>query len=125
MQTWKTGSAVTFTLAANTFTDPQGEKLTYSATQANGSALPTWLKFNGTTDTFTGTAPTTAGALSLKVMATDAGGASASETFGVTLSTRASSFVQAIASLPSGGSATPSFTPTQSSNPQTLAPPLS
>jgi hypothetical protein len=123
-QTWKTGSAVNFTLAQNTFTDPQGEALTYSAKQASGAALPGWLKFNGTTDTFTGTAPTTAGALSLKVTATDAGAASVSETFGVTISTKASSFVQAIASLSGGGSVTPSFTQTQTSNPQTLASPL-
>jgi hypothetical protein len=113
-----------FTLAQNTFTDPQGEVLTYAVSQANGAALPSWLKFNATTDTFTGTSPTTATALSLKVTATDAGGALASETFGVTISTKASSFVQAIASLSRGGSATPSLTQAQTSHPQTLASPL-
>jgi len=123
-QSWKTGSAINFTLAQNTFTDPQGEALTYAVSQANGAALPSWLKFNATIDTFTGTAPTTATALSLKVTATDAGGALASETFGVTISTKASSFVQAIASLSRGGSATPSLTQAQTSHPQTLASPL-
>jgi hypothetical protein len=123
-QSFKTGSAINFALAKNTFTDPQGEALTYSASQSNGAALPSWLKFNATTDTFTGTAPTTATALSLKVTATDAGGASVSETFGVTISTKASSFVQAIASLSGSGSATPSFAPARTSNPQTLASPL-
>ena len=72
-----------FTLASNTFTDPQGEKLTYRATLSNGAALPSWLTFNAATDTFTGTVPTTAAGLSIKVTATDAGGASASETFAV------------------------------------------
>src|SRR6202007_1682288 len=115
-QTWTVGQTVNFSLAANTFTDPQGEKLSYSATLSNGSALPSWLKFNSATDTFTGTAPTTATSLTLKVMATDAGGASTSETFGVTVASKASSFLQAISSLTGGSSATTSTSHTQSSN---------
>jgi len=82
-QTWKLGQTVNFTLAANSFVDPQGEKLTYSATLANGSALPAWLTFNTATRTFSGTVPNTASGLSIKVTATDAGGASTSETFSV------------------------------------------
>ena len=82
-QTWRRGQAVDFTLASNTFTDPQGENLTYSAKLANGSALPSWLHFNGSTDTFTGTVPNSAAGLSIKMTATDAGGASTSETFSV------------------------------------------
>lgn len=77
--------AFTITLPSNTFTDPQGETLTYSATQANGSALPSWLTFNGQTETFTGTAPATAQTLSLKVTAKDAAGLSASETFNASI----------------------------------------
>jgi hypothetical protein len=80
-QTWQAGKAVSLALPANTFTDPQGEALTYSATQANGQALPSWLKFNPTTETFSGTAPGTTQSLSLKVTATDTSGLSASETF--------------------------------------------
>jgi hypothetical protein len=82
-QTWARGETVNFTLASNTFTDPQGESLTYSAKLANGSALPSWLHFNAATGTFTGTVPNNAAALSIKVTATDAGGASTSETFSV------------------------------------------
>ncbi|HLH98866.1 MAG TPA: putative Ig domain-containing protein [Xanthobacteraceae bacterium] len=82
-QTWKLGQAVNFKLASNTFTDPQGEKLTYKATLANGSALPTWLSFNAATETFTGTVPVNANGLSIKVTATDSGGASSSETISV------------------------------------------
>jgi hypothetical protein len=82
-QIWTIGKAVNLTLASNTFTDPQGENLTYSAKLANGSALPSWLHFNGSTDTFTGTVPNSAAGLSIKVTATDAGGASTSETFSV------------------------------------------
>jgi hypothetical protein len=97
-QTWNTNQAVNFTLAANTFTDPQKETLTYAATQANGTALPTWLKFNGTTDTFSGTAPATATSLSLKVTATDTSGLSVSETFTAAVA----QLTQAVASLTSG-----------------------
>ena len=82
-QTWTVGKAVNFTLAATTFTDPQGENLTYTVKLANGSALPSWLHFNGSTDAFTGTVPKSAAGLSIKVTATDAGGASTSETFSV------------------------------------------
>jgi hypothetical protein len=82
-QTWKLGQAVNFTLSSTTFTDPQAEKLTYSATLSSGAALPSWLTFNATTDTFTGTVPNTAAGLSLKVSATDTSSLSASETFSV------------------------------------------
>jgi Putative Ig domain/Calpain family cysteine protease len=82
-QTWKLGQAVHFTLAANTFHDPQGEALHYSATLANGAALPSWLSFNAATETFTGTVPLGTNGLSIKVTATDTGGASVAETFAV------------------------------------------
>jgi hypothetical protein len=84
-QTWTKGQTLNFKLATNTFTDPQQQAMTYTATQANGAALPTWLHFNGSTDTFTGTVPTSASPLSVKVTATDVGGLSASETFAVSI----------------------------------------
>ena len=82
-QTWKLGQAVKFALAANTFTDPQGSKLTYSATLSNGTALPSWLSFNASNETFTGTVPVGTAGLSIKVTATDSYGLSSSETFAV------------------------------------------
>ena len=82
-QTWKLGQAVNFTLASNTFADPQGESLTYSATLSNGTALPSWLSFNAATGTFTGTVANSATGLSVKVTATDTSGLSASETFSI------------------------------------------
>ncbi|WP_208611020.1 putative Ig domain-containing protein, partial [Rhizobium tibeticum] len=55
------GTAFSFVLPANTFTDvDSGETFTYAATAADGSSLPAWLSFNATTRTFSGT-PTTAG----------------------------------------------------------------
>jgi hypothetical protein len=122
-QTWQTGQAVNFSLAATTFTDPQKETMTYTATQANGTALPAWLKFNGTTDTFSGTAPTAAASLSLKVMATDSSGLSVSETFAVSVA--AAKLSQTIASVSSeSGSVTSTLTQLASLTTPTLASPL-
>ena len=80
-QTWPEGQAIHLALPANTFTDPQGETLSYTASQANGQALPSWLTFNAATETFSGTAPSTTQSLSLKVTASDTSGLSALETF--------------------------------------------
>ena len=84
-QTWTGGKALSLALPANTFTDPQGQKLVYTASQANGQALPTWLGFNATTETFSGTAPATVQSLSIKVVATDSSGLSVSESFSATV----------------------------------------
>jgi Ca2+-binding RTX toxin-like protein len=84
-QIWTAGQAVNLALAADTFTDPQGETLSYAASQSNGAALPAWLSFNGATDTFTGTAPSSTGSLTLQVTATDTSGLSASESFAITV----------------------------------------
>ena len=83
-QSWALGQTVDFSLAANTFIDPQQELLSYSAKLANGSALPSWLSFDAKTETFTGVVPNTAAGLNLVVTATDTSGLSASETFAVT-----------------------------------------
>ncbi|MBH0203087.1 MAG: hypothetical protein HP496_12540 [Nitrospira sp.] len=74
-QSVDTGAAFTYTVAANTFTDVDaGEVLTYTATSANGAALPTWLTFNPSTRTFSGTpGADDAGVVSVKVTATDSG----------------------------------------------------
>ncbi|MFD1728966.1 DUF4082 domain-containing protein, partial [Rhizobium viscosum] len=81
-----TGSAFSFTLPTTTFSDvDSGETLTYTATAADGTALPAWLAFNATTRTFSGT-PTTAGTYGVKVTATDLGGLAANETFNIAVS---------------------------------------
>ncbi|MBD1938919.1 FG-GAP-like repeat-containing protein [Microcoleus sp. FACHB-68] len=76
-----------FTIAENTFTDVDGGTLTYSASLENGSALPSWLSFNPTTRTFSGTpAPNNLGTINVKVSASD-GVASASDVFSLTVNT--------------------------------------
>lgn len=78
-----------FQVPAGAFTDVDaGDALTYSATLADGSPLPSWLSFNPATRTFAGT-PTTssAPAYAIKVTATDQAGASASSNFDLSVTT--------------------------------------
>jgi Ca2+-binding RTX toxin-like protein len=74
-----------FVVPANTFADPDdGDVLTYMATRADGSALPSWLGFDAATRTFSGTPLNgDVGGLSLVVKATDKSGASVSSHFDV------------------------------------------
>ncbi|WP_137680179.1 putative Ig domain-containing protein [Aurantiacibacter suaedae] len=57
-QTAIVGQPFTYKIAAESFSDPDaGTTLTYSATLANGSPLPTWLSFDAATGTFSATSP--------------------------------------------------------------------
>ena len=60
-QTWLQGQKISLALPAKTFTDPQSETLTYTVSQSNGQPLPSWLSFNATTKTFSGTVPASLG----------------------------------------------------------------
>ena len=78
------GTAFSYQFPATTFNDTDGtDTLTYSAKQADDSALPTWLTFTDTTRTFSGN-PTAAGTVSVKVTASD-GTASVSDEFDITV----------------------------------------
>ncbi|WP_208245409.1 DUF4082 domain-containing protein (plasmid) [Rhizobium sp. T1470] len=93
------GTAFSFVLPANTFTDvDSGETFTYAATAADGSSLPAWLSFNATTRTFSGT-PTTAGTYGVQVTATDLGGLAANETFNIAASTTPNTTPTAVADV--------------------------
>ncbi len=62
-----------FRPSPNSFTDVDGDALTYSATLESGAALPSWLKFAPSTGEFSGTAPTDFnGDIFIKVTAEDA-----------------------------------------------------
>ena len=77
------GAVFSFTLPSNSFVDiDAGDTLSYSATRADGSLLPSWLSFNVTTCTFSGT-PTDGdvGVLNLRVTATDQHAAQVSADF--------------------------------------------
>jgi Ca2+-binding RTX toxin-like protein len=78
-------SPFVFTIPGNTFADADtlhGDVLTYAATRADGSPLPSWLSFDSATGTFTGT-PTNddVGVLDIAVTVTDAAGAQATDIF--------------------------------------------
>ncbi|MBW4517516.1 MAG: putative Ig domain-containing protein [Timaviella obliquedivisa GSE-PSE-MK23-08B] len=98
-----------FALAANTFSsvDP-GDSLTFTAQLDSGGALPTWLSFNATTQTFSGK-PTNAqaGAINVKVTATDGAGVAVSDVFNLKVNA-------VVTPVPSGTPGTPviSGTPT-------------
>ncbi|OWV82045.1 adhesin [Rhizobium sp. R634] len=91
------GSAFSFAVPSTTFTDVDGgETLAYAATAADGTALPSWLTFNATTRTFSGT-PTATGTYGVRVTATDLGGLSANETFNIAVSTSGNTTPTAVA----------------------------
>jgi VCBS repeat-containing protein len=74
-------NAVNFQFAANAFTDPDGDPLTYTATLSDNSTLPAWLVFDGPTRTFSGTPPSDFnGTISVKVTASD-GSLTVTDTF--------------------------------------------
>ncbi len=86
-QTATVGTALNYAFPANTFADTDtGDTLTYTATQSDDSALPSWLTFAPATRTFSGT-PQTAdvGTVSVKVTASD-GTDSESDTFDIVVS---------------------------------------
>lgn len=71
----------TFTIPTGSFTDPNGDALTYSAKLEGGASLPSWLSFNAGTGTFSGTpALGNAGTFKIVVTASD-GSETASDTF--------------------------------------------
>ena len=104
-----TGTAFSYTFAgnANTGTDTfkdvdtgHQSTLTYAATLADGSSLPSWLSFNATTRTFSGTPPvgTTPGNITVKVTATDSLGLSTND-----------DFIIALAAAPAGDTTPPTI----------------
>jgi len=93
-QTTPEDSPWTFAVPTSTFTDVDvGDVLSYSAKLGNGSALPSWLTFNAGTHTFSGT-PIDPGTLTLKVIATDLAGASASTNFSLVVTAAGTSEIQ-------------------------------
>ncbi|NOT83336.1 MAG: hypothetical protein HOP02_00850 [Methylococcaceae bacterium] len=77
------GVAFSYTVPANAFTDQDvGDTLSYSATLADGSALPTWLSFNAATRTFSGTS-NDINTISVRVTAKDPSNLIASDNFDI------------------------------------------
>jgi hypothetical protein len=80
------GIAFNFQFAANTFSDVDGNTLTYSAQLVGGAALPAWLNFDSATRTFSGTpANGDVGTLSIDVTANDGNGGTATDAFDIVI----------------------------------------
>ena len=79
-QALEPGQPFNFALADDTFVDPQGEDITYTATRIFGIPLPKWLSFDAQTGEFSGTAPVWRIAL-VFVKATNSSGISRTEAF--------------------------------------------
>ena len=91
------GQNFIYTIPAETFIDPDGDKLSLSVTLEDGSPLPDWLKFDASTNTFSGTpAEGDVNTLTIQVSASDGVGG-ASTTFKLT--------VNDICRISAGGSA--------------------
>ena len=86
-QTATAGTVFIFNVPENTFTDADSDTLTYSATQSDGSALPSWLIFHAAGPGFSGL-PQAADVetVSVKVTASDGNGGSVSDTFDIVVS---------------------------------------
>lgn len=78
-------TAWSFVVPADTFVDPEGDPLSYVATLADGTALPSWLGFDGTTRTFSGIPPQNYnGTVAIKVTVSDAS-SSVEDTFNLVI----------------------------------------
>ena len=84
-QTAEAGTEFSYEVPANTFDDTDtSDTLSYMATKADDTDLPTWLSFDAATRTFTGTpAAADTGTVSVKVTATDTSSASVSDEFDI------------------------------------------
>ncbi len=79
-QTVTSGQPFSFTVEAAT--DDEGDSITYEATQADGTDLPSWLSFDVDTRTFSGTPPRKASTdLTIRITATDSNGAVGTQDF--------------------------------------------
>ena len=85
-QTAAEGAVFTYTVPTGAFTDPDsGDVLSYSATLADGSPLPSWLSFNASTRVLSGTPPSV-GSLSVRITARDSASLSVSDVFDLVVS---------------------------------------
>ena len=81
------GTAFSYAFPDTTFSDADtSDTLSYTATKADDTALPTWLAFAADTRTFSGTPQAAdAGTVAVKVIASDGNGGSVSDTFDITV----------------------------------------
>ncbi|MER2512366.1 MAG: calcium-binding protein [Nitrosomonas ureae] len=79
------GENFSYIMNPDTFADPDGDRLAYSATLIDGSSLLTWLSFDAATGTISGT-PDASGKLSVMITAKDTGDLTAEDIFDIDIS---------------------------------------
>ena len=86
-QTATAGTAFSYAFPDTTFSDADtSDTLSYTATKADDTALPTWLAFAADTRTFSGTPQAAdAGTVAVEVTASDGNGGSVSDAFDITV----------------------------------------
>ena len=85
-QTAIVGVTFRYQFSEDTFSDADGDPLTYAATRGDDSALPDWLDFDKATRTFSGTPQAgDAGTLNIRVTASDDNGRSVFDAFDITV----------------------------------------
>ena len=84
------GTAFSYRVPADTFSDADGDTLTYSARRDDGTALPSWLEFDDASRIFSGT-PAVADieTVAVKVTASDGRGGTVSDTFDIAVALEA------------------------------------
>jgi Ca2+-binding RTX toxin-like protein len=80
-------TSFSFAVSTSSFTDVDvGDHLSFRATLADGSPLPSWITFDGATQTFSGTpANGEVGDVAIRIMATDTSGATATQDFHIAI----------------------------------------
>lgn len=96
-----------YTVPSNTFYDPDGDGLSYSARFSTGATLPSWISFNASTRRFTfSPAYGNAGTYDIRVTANDGNGGTQSDVFRLTVGAGANR-------LPSVGTLIPNLSATE------------
>ena len=86
-QTATEGLPFRYQVAANAFSDADGDTLSYSAVRATAGALPAWLRFDPATRTFSGTPlPGDAETVTVKLTASDGRGGAVGDEFAIVVS---------------------------------------
>ena len=85
-QTATVGTAFRYQFSEDTFSDADGDPLSYTAARGDGTNLPTWLTFNANSRTFSGTPQASdIGTLNIRVTASDDNGGSVFDAFDITV----------------------------------------
>jgi hypothetical protein len=82
-----TGILYEYTIPEDLFYDKDGDELTLSVKQNNGSELPDWLDYNSSNKKFSGT-PVETGAYYIMVTASDSAGAERADVFKIDVTTQ-------------------------------------